>query len=203
MKLPMSTRLSSPLPLREGTGEGWQPDGHSFCGLVLQPDFAPGHFWGVLCDRRHSQQHLTAHAFNADGGHRVLGGDDAGNPGDIVDRLRCRDDGRPSAWPGRRGVELAIGKPQQPGPDVLVRHAAGIGFGDSHGRRQGASLSLGFVAIDEVERMRREQNRARWPPVCTRAVRPGFRHAMENATPNACPRVVRGDDLPLHLRGIM
>ena len=31
----MPTRLPSPLPLREGTGEGWQPDGHSFCGLVL------------------------------------------------------------------------------------------------------------------------------------------------------------------------
>ena len=63
-----------------------------------------------------------------------------------------------------------------------MRHTAGIGFGD--GRRQGASLSLGFVVIDAGKRMRHEQDIARCAPVCTRAVSfgPGLRQRCIQAT---------------------
>jgi hypothetical protein len=70
----------------------------------------------------------------------------ADDPADIGQRPGSPDDGHRSVRLGRRRVELALGEPQQPRANLLVRHGARIGIG--LGDRGGQGPRFGLVIFD-------------------------------------------------------
>ena len=103
--------------------------------------------WPAAAGEHHqtvAEQKLASGTLGCD---RIVGCDLTDDPPDIGQGLGTPDDRQRSARLGRRGVELALGEPQKPSADVLVRYRSRVRVRLGDGRCK--SAGFGFVILDQ------------------------------------------------------
>jgi hypothetical protein len=95
---------------------------------------------------------------------RVVGGYVADDPADIGQGPSTPSDRQWSVRLGRRSVKFALGKPQQPGADLLVGHRPRVRVGC--GDRSRKSAGFGLVILDQGSRRCHADTMGRRSPGC-------------------------------------